>query len=158
MSVERLDPEVSSPEEAFRQKRDSVIPLAGSLLMPNSLFFREEVSSQVEGPIGATVENLRALRMLETWVRMELKYMELEAFKDEPWEVRYASESDKTGALRKRFTTREEAIDYANESDGSAVFGYYKAVQRKLPLDPEDLPLALQQFPSKSSLTNELAE
>jgi len=143
MSIERLNPEASSPEEIIKQQRDEVISLAGHLLLPDSRFFSEAVPSQLNGPIEATVENLRALRALETWVRIELRWMEMEAFKDEPWEVRYASATDTTGKVSKRFAHREDAIAYANESDESASFGYYRIVNRTLPDDPEDLPAAL---------------
>ena len=86
---------------------------------------------------------MRALRAIGHWLTTELTWMEHEAFGDELWEVRYASASDPTDIVSRRFADRISAESYAYAANYTSCFGGYKVIRRTLPINPEELPAAL---------------
>ncbi len=120
-------------EQGIEDLRQEALKAAAQVMFPNI----QQIA--IEGGIGApeyTERRYVALSVIRQWLQTEFAWFEQEAMRDQPWEVRYASASDREGVVRKVLPSEDEARKEARRSDATASFGYYIVKQARRPLEP----------------------
>ena len=82
-----------------------------------------------------TQQRVDALLAVRSWLSVQMEWMEAEAVRDQPWEVRYVSATNPTGKVCDTFVDEAVALRNAASSNETSCFGQYKVTRARRPLD-----------------------
>ncbi len=125
-------------EAELEEQRVAAFADAMTAIFPNSNIPQSEIDSSEFAAMEVSQRRKDALATVTAWVRREIECLDQEAHRDQPWDVLYASASDREGKVWHTANSEEEAREWADEKSDGAIFGYLKVEQRSLLDEPSD--------------------
>jgi len=107
-----------------------------AILEAAMIMFPDLAFDHITDALGApeySQQRLDALTTILGWLSAEFAWIEDEATRDQPWQVKYASETNREGVVRKTFDDVVEARDYASRKERTASFGWYFVERARKP-------------------------